>query len=231
VSDDRNLVRRRWDAEYARGRYSGEPPVQMISRIIDLAQRRGLNEGLYIGCGNGRNYIPLREAGLKLVGIDISTQAIEQLRRLQPTIRADSLLQGTVHDLPADMSFPLVVGIQVFQHGTAATAAEHIAAAAARVRPGGLFAIRVNAVGTYVYPAHRVVEQHDGGFTVEYLTGPKHGLNVHFFSGPELRGLLTSLGFWEADAMRLVTHQRIPPEPGHWCQWEGIWEYRAAPRR
>jgi hypothetical protein len=110
MSDDRDLVRLRWDAEYARGRYSGEPPVKMISRIKDIAQRRGLNEGLYIGCGNGRNYIPLRDAGLKLVGIDISTQAIEQLRRLQPAIPADSLLQGTVHDLPADMSFPLVVG-------------------------------------------------------------------------------------------------------------------------
>jgi SAM-dependent methyltransferase len=224
VNDNEDLIRSRWDAEYVRGRYLGEAPVDMISRIIDLARRRALTEGLYIGCGNGRNFIPLHDAGLKLVGIDISAEAIGQLRALLPAISRGNLRQGTVHDLPADVSFPLVIGIQVFQHGTARAAAEHIAAAASRVRPGGLFAIRVNAVGTYVYPAHRVVEERDGGFTVEYLTGPKQGLNVHFFSGAELRGLLASLGFLEVDAMRSVTHQRVPPEPGHWCQWEGVWE-------
>ena len=34
--------------------------------------------GLYIGCGNGRNYVPLVEAGLDLVGLDVSATAIRR---------------------------------------------------------------------------------------------------------------------------------------------------------
>lgn len=221
-----NLVEQRWNAEYSKGRYSDETPVDMVGRIVAAAQSRDIKRGLYIGCGNGRNYIPLHEAGLSLLGIDISAEAIAQLHRLLPGLPAGDLRHGTVGDLPEGMLFPLVVGIQVFQHGSAAESAAHIRAAACRVAPGGLFAIRVNAVGTDVYPAHRVVEEREGGLTVEYLAGPKQGLNVHFFSGPELGGLLASLGFSEAEGLRRVTHQRLPPEPGSWCQWEGIWESR-----
>jgi predicted TPR repeat methyltransferase len=67
-----SLVEKRWNAEYGRGRYSGEAPVEMITRILAAARARNIDRGLYIGCGNGRNYLPLRRAGLDLTGIDIS---------------------------------------------------------------------------------------------------------------------------------------------------------------
>jgi hypothetical protein len=136
-----SLVEKRWNAEYGRGRYSGEAPVEMITRILAAARARNLPAGC--------------------------------------------LQRGTVQDLAPGISFPLVIGIQVFQHGTAAAAAAHVRAAGARVSPGGIFAIRVNAAGTDVHPAHRVIEEKDGAFTVEYLDGPKRGLDIHFFSGPE----------------------------------------------
>jgi hypothetical protein len=136
-----SLVEKRWNAEYGRGRYSGEAPVEMITRILAAARARNLPAGC--------------------------------------------LQRGTVQDLAPGISFPLVIGIQVFQHGTAAAVAAHVRAAGARVSPGGIFAIRVNAAGTDVHPAHRVIEEKDGAFTVEYLDGPKRGLDIHFFSGPE----------------------------------------------
>jgi hypothetical protein len=60
------------DAEYASGRYEGEPPVRFADDIAAVAKDAGTASGLYIGCGNGRNYIPLTEAGLDLIGLDIS---------------------------------------------------------------------------------------------------------------------------------------------------------------
>ena len=48
-----------WDAEYSAGRYAGEPPVPFVTDILDTARAHGLAEGLYIGCGTGRNYLPL----------------------------------------------------------------------------------------------------------------------------------------------------------------------------
>jgi SAM-dependent methyltransferase len=43
-----------------------------------------LSRGLYIGCGNGRNLVPMSDAGLDLIGLDISAQAITQLHRRKP---------------------------------------------------------------------------------------------------------------------------------------------------
>jgi DNA-binding HxlR family transcriptional regulator len=73
-----------WDAEYAAGRYAGDPPVDFVRDIIAAAAQLGLRHGLYVGCGSGRNLLPLLDAGLDLTGLDISRQAIAQLRTRRP---------------------------------------------------------------------------------------------------------------------------------------------------
>ena len=73
-----------WDAEYAAGRYRGEPPVAFTGDILAAARQAGLTQGLYIGCGNGRNYLPLVAGGLDLTGLDISATAIAQLAARAP---------------------------------------------------------------------------------------------------------------------------------------------------
>jgi hypothetical protein len=97
-----------------------------------------------------------------------------------------------------------------------------VADAQARVRAGGVFCIRVNAVGTDVWPGHEVVETaEDGGFTVRYAEGPKRGLDVHFFAASELDDLFAG---WEPVLpLRISETRRDPPAPGHWSQWEAIW--------
>ena len=82
-----------WDAEYTAGRYSCEPPVAFTGDILAAAQQAGLTRGLYIGCGNGRNYLPLVADGLDLTGVDISAAAIAQLAARAPD-RADRLVCG-----------------------------------------------------------------------------------------------------------------------------------------
>jgi hypothetical protein len=122
--------------------------------------------------------------------------------------------------------YPVVIGIQVFQHGTRAVAHAHIRAAQRRVAAGGLFCLRVNAAGTDIWPGHEVTERSpDGGLTVRYLQGPKRGLDVHFFSAAELEGLFS--GFTPVLPLRLHRTRRPPPQPGQWSQWEAIWRARA----
>jgi hypothetical protein len=81
-----------WDAEYAAGRYQDEPPVSFAFDVIDAARSANLRRGLYVGCGNGRNLIPMSDAGLDLIGLDISAQAIAQLHRRRPD--AATLIAG-----------------------------------------------------------------------------------------------------------------------------------------
>jgi SAM-dependent methyltransferase len=211
-----------WDAEYRAGRYQDEPPVAFTHDILSAARRAGVTRGLYVGCGNGRNYLPLVAGGLDLTGLDIAPAAITQLAARAPG-RRDRLICGDLTALPADVSYPLVIGIQVFQHGDRAQVQTHIRAAQQRLAPGGLFCLRVNATGTDIWPEHEVTKHDpDGGLTVRYLAGPKEGLYIHFFSAAELNALFAGY-FAPVLPLRLQRTQRMPPQPGQWSQWEAIW--------
>ena len=217
---------RAWDAEYASGRYEGEPPVGFVDDIVAAAKDAGTDSGLYIGCGNGRNYIPLTEAGLDLIGLDISATAISQLANQLPGQR-DQLITGDLTALPAGRRFPLVVAIQVMQHGTWAQTHDLLAGALAVVAPGGLFAIRVNAVGTDVDHRHEVTERDtDGSFSVRYTEGPKAGMTVHFWAAREVESAVTGAGFAAVMMLRPQATWRAERSAGLWLQWEGI--YRRA---
>lgn len=212
-----------WDREYRAGRYEQEPPVTFVQDVLGIAGEQGLigGRGLYIGCGNGRNYLPLVEGGLDLVGLDISAVAIDQLAKRVPG-RRSRLVVGDLTALAADERFPIVVALQVFQHGDRATAYDHVRAAQERVASGGLMCVRVNAVGTDIEHRHTVTETSDGALTVRYDDGPKAGLDVHFFSCDELAQLFD--GWDELLSIRSQVTQREPAERGQWTQWEAIWQ-------
>jgi DNA-binding HxlR family transcriptional regulator/SAM-dependent methyltransferase len=211
-----------WDAEYAAGRYAGDPPVEFVRDILAAAAQRGLRHGLYVGCGSGRNLLPLLDAGLDLTGLDLSRRAIAELRARRPD-RAGRLITGDLGALPPAARYDLVIGIQVFQHGTRAQAHRHLAAAAARVRPGGLLCVRVNAAGTDIEHAHRRFEEHgDGSFSVRYRSGPKAGLDIHFFVAAELAAAVGG-AFDPVLSPRQHVTWRTPPGRGQWAQWEAIW--------
>jgi SAM-dependent methyltransferase len=214
-----------WDAEYRGGRYRDEPPVAFTWDILAAARAAGHTAGLYIGCGNGRNYLPLVTGGLDLTGLDISAAAIAELAARAPE-RRHRLVHGDLGALPSPAAYPLVIGIQVFQHGERAAAHAHIRAAQALVTPGGLFCLRVNAAQTDIWPEHEVTEQRpDGGRTVRYLAGPKRGLHINFFSAAELDRLFARC-FEPVVAPRLQRTWRVPAKLGQWSQWEAI--YRSA---
>jgi SAM-dependent methyltransferase len=219
---DRKAVASAWDGEYRSGRYATEPPLPFVDDIVLAATLRNLREGVYVGCGNGRNYIGLVNAGIDLLGLDVSAAAIQQLAQRMPE-RRHRLVTGDLTAVAANVRYGVVIGIQVFQHGHREEAAAHIRAAQERVADGGLFCLRVNADATDVLHRHEVAERtNDGSYTVRYLGGPKKGLWIHFFSRESLSQLF-SHGFVPVMPLRLSVTQRDAPETGQWSQWEGIW--------
>jgi SAM-dependent methyltransferase len=214
-----------WDEEYRRGRYRDEPPLPFASDIVSAvrARPRGSGPGLYIGCGNGRNYLPLRRAGLDLIGLDLSRVALDLLAEREESF-AEQLVHGDLRAIRPGHRFPLVLAIQVLQHGDESTSHRLTAEASERVAPGGLLCIRVNAVGTDVEHAHdRFEDGPDGRFSVRYQDGPKQGLTIHFYAEDELCGLVGP-DFRTVLPVRRVDEVRAAPRAGRWCQWEGIWE-------
>jgi hypothetical protein len=222
-SDELNGAAEAWDVEYTGGRYRDEPPLPFVADILAAVREHDLlgAGGLYVGCGNGRNYLPLVQAGLDLVGLDVSAAGLAQLAERAPE-RRERLIHGELSALPAGAAYAVVIGIQVFQHGDRASAHAHIRAAQARLAPGGLFCLRVNAVGTELEYAHDVVERNnEGGFTVRYLAGPKRGLLIHFFAKRDLGALFA--GYDPVLAPRHSQTWRVPPARGQWSQWEAIY--------
>lgn len=214
-----------WDTEYATGkRYTAdEPPVGFVGEILAMAKEHGVQSGMYLGCGNGRNYIPLSDAGLDLVGLDISGTAIEQLGQRAPRY-ADRLVVGDLSVLPAGVTYPLVVALQVIQHGDRGQVHALLSDTLERVGAGGLFAIRVNGVGTDVRHEHDVVERDaDGSFSVRYTAGPKAGLSVHFWSALELDSAIRAAGLAPVFRISPASTWRDPQELGQWLQWEGVY--------
>lgn len=211
-----------WDDEYRAGRYAGEAAVPFVHDILAAARAGGVTHGLYVGCGNGRNFVPLSEAGLILTGLDVSPVAVQQLADRHPSCR-DRLRVGDLSSLPAPMRFPLVIGIQVFQHGSRAICHANIHRAQDRLDRHGLFCLRVNAVGSELeHKTEEVEATPDGSKTVQYLSGPKKGLLIHFFSEREIERLFGK-GFQPVLPLRRTVMWRDPPGAGHWDQWEAIW--------
>ena len=88
---------------------------------------------------------------------------------------------------------------------------------------GGLLCVRVNAAGTDIEHAHRRFEEHgDGSFSVRYRSGPKAGLDIHFFAAAELAAVVGG-AFDPVLPPRLHVTWRTPPGRGQWSQWEAIW--------
>jgi SAM-dependent methyltransferase len=221
------LTGTRWDAEYRAGRYAAEPPVAFVATILEaLSARPALRagQGLYVGCGNGRNFIPLADAGLTLLGLDLSAEALRQLAARRPD-QATRLHHGALIEFASPAPIAYVIAIQVLQHGRRAEAERAFARIAELLAPGGLFFLRVNSSSTEVYRRHAVVETHDDGFTLEYQEGPKEGLAVHFYGRRELAAL-TAPGFRPLHGPREDVAHRAPPQLGSWAQWEAVYERR-----
>jgi SAM-dependent methyltransferase len=222
-------IARRWDEEYRRGRYGDEAPLPFVRTILTtLVDHPEVwsGRGLYVGCGNGRNYLPLVNAGAKLVGLDISEEAVKRLAARQRP-HTSTLVVGDFRRFRSDQKFSYLIAIQVFQHGTEAEVANYFKRVTDVLRPGGLFFLRVNSSATEVYHRHTVIERNQlGGFTVRYEDGPKQGLPVHFYARDEL--VQCTAGHFEpVMPLKHDVIERTAPKTGVWAQWEGVWRRRA----
>ena len=222
---DQGEVSARWDKLYCSGRYAEDPPIPFVKKVLYALQTSSLRNGagLYVGCGNGRNYLPLVNSGLHLYGVDISDVALRQLAEKEPAV-ADLLIHVDFRKLDPPQKYAYVIAIQVFQHGFDSDVAKYFANVRSVLLNGGLFFLRVNSASTQIHRPHTIAERNEfGGKTVIYEAGPKQGLPVHFYAGEEILAL-TRNGFEVVDNLREVFTRRTPPEKGFWAQWEGIWK-------
>lgn len=218
------LATQRWNQEYLAGKYKDEGSIPFVGEILMRLEtdNRLDSKGLYVGCGNGRNYIPLIDAGLSLDGLDISQAALRQIETKRPSnpnkLVCTDFLSYTSPHLP-----DYIISIQVFQHGRQAEIAKYFEKTARLLKAGGLFFLRVNSTSTQIFHKHTVTEiSPEDGKTIEYIDGPKTGMNIHFYTRTELEHLTADF-FEPVSELTEAVIERNPPHSGRWVQWEGIW--------
>ena len=225
MNDNRKL-KDSWNDVYLSGeKYKGAPPVPFTNSIIETLKReRRLNDkGLYIGCGNGRNFLPLVNHGLDLTGLDISNVALEEISKRRPDIE-NKLVCSSFENFHPTEPFDYIISIQVFQHGNYNDFRNVLQKVVNNLKPGGLFFMRVRSVDNAIEEKYETIEKtKGGGFSIKYLSGSKRGLVIHFVSFEELE---------ELPKMKLsilippyqVNTTRKPPKKGWTVHWEGIWQ-------
>lgn len=212
-----------WDRAYRQGKYDQEGAIPLVQDIIDTVSERGLIDklGFYPGCGNGRNFAPLFDAGLDMEGNDISPVAIDQLKQRRPNAKV-TVGDFLTHEAKAPYAY--LLSIQLFQHGDRKTVQQLFDKAYELLQSGGLFVLRVNSIHTQIVQKYDTVERSpEGGFTVQYHTGQKTGLHVHFYSAEELHNLTRN----QYKVVLPLREEFMPRDDGtYWVQWETMLEKR-----
>lgn len=222
VGKHNEIIGRAWDQAYSADKYIFDKPIKFTQDIIDFTKEYmpASSKGLYAGCGNGRNFIPLVEAGLKLDGIDLSGEGIDQIRHNLPSGFNGKLMVGDFHELSGQWDY--LLALQVLHFGDKATTQKHFAQASSLIRPGGYLFFRVPSAGTAIDKPHEIIEgEVSTSRTVRYND---HEI-YHYFEDQELQELAEITGFTEVTPLRDdVAASKSPKIRGTFRHFEAIWQ-------
>ena len=171
-------------------------PTPFINRIRRNVQHRfkGNSKGLYAGCGNGRNYTPLSQSGLDIIGLDISSEGLNEIARKNPKY-AHQLICADFGKFEVNCLFDYIISIQLFHMATESKIISYVAKVTQLLKPGGLLFLRVTSTESPITMKHTITEQNTwGGFTIEYAEGEYEGRPLHYFSRVEIDQILRCNG-------------------------------------
>jgi SAM-dependent methyltransferase len=125
--------------------------VDFIERRLALAPRSRV---LDVPCGSGRHTLALAARGHQVLGVDISTEAIDHARHAAADAGlAVDLIVAEMREVPADGTFDAAVCMgNSFGYLELEGLCEFVAALAASVRPGGALVVDFSAAAESVLP-------------------------------------------------------------------------------
>lgn len=130
--------------------YAALPDAEDLYPWLDWC-RAAMPPVFYLGIGTGRIAIPLRRAGVDLVGVDAHPGMLERLRARDATIETHQSLIAT---LALDRKFDLVIG-----PSSILTEDENLAAAVRHLKPKG-------RIGMELMNPHWLVSDHHEGVRI-----------------------------------------------------------------
>jgi len=199
IAQELKITEQSWDEKHAEG-WCGEyrqPHGKLMKSIRKQLENGELPEDgriLDIGCGSGRHLLPLVSRGFDLIGMDISSIALERVRQCLENDQSARLIQGEASNLSdiEDSSIDLVLALGVIHHNRWQGIQESIAEIARVLKLGKhlLFGDR------FIHDmAKRKVDIGDHGYTARDVDGSKIGVIQHYFTVEEIEQLAEEHGF------------------------------------
>jgi len=141
---------------------------------------------------NGRNYLPLVDAGLDLFGLDVSPEATPPTGPATTDATAQRLLCDDFRKFQSPLPrFDYLIAIQVFQHGADADVATYFEEGR-RIASAGRAVLSARELRAHqIYHAHSVVAATPGRFHDSLRRRTEVGLARPLLSDVELRERLT----------------------------------------
>jgi ubiquinone/menaquinone biosynthesis C-methylase UbiE len=189
---------------------SSEPNATLVALVEGELERVPEAKVLDIGCGAGRNAVPLARLGARVLGLDLSWPMLETAARRARDERLGGRLQlalAAMDSLPArEASFDLVVAHGIWNLARSGPEFRHAVAAAARVaRPGaGLF--------VFTFSRHTLAPAAPPVAGEEFVFTQFSGQPQCFLSDAQLVAELAAAGFDLPIGTGLTEHNR--PRPG-----------------
>ncbi len=164
---------------------------------------------LVVGCGTGRESFALEALGWEVIGVDVTPRMVEVARELgarRGSRTRFAVTDGTLDDVVLDGPVDAVtLWAQVLNNVVGARGRARLLANAYRLlRPGGVISLSVHDCDRTLpkIEPDRLVsinEPEPGDVITAYdVTGPSYN---HYVSESELRSMLASAGFVDADVL------------------------------
>lgn len=120
-------------------------PHESMDEVIQFFHAKNIKRVLDLGCGIGRNTIPLIYEGFTVIGIDSSSIALCQLQKQLDQLQLNAkLIRGKFQSIPIkNNSVDAVISVQTLNHGTEAEVKKGISEISRVLHPGGLIFITV----------------------------------------------------------------------------------------
>lgn len=130
----------RWGLEYA----------CYLQHVAALVEQLAPSSHLDVGCGDARLFHVTPSAGVRRVGVDSSTRALDFARAFNP----DALFLPGLDRLPSGEGFDLVSAVEVLEHLTDEQIPAFVGALRDRVRPGGHLLVCVPSTAQPLHAKH-----------------------------------------------------------------------------